>query len=273
MDLVESAGLDVSAWARFKGGKKKAAPNPKYCYQWAFVEPGRLVLLNLWHASLREKDGIISVSFNHRSKNQRNSKVNQRGVWTSRGRKFDLALQEAVKHQLQIRAIINEGKMRDSHDKNAKASHVQYRLLDPIPWFVGYYNFKTGDSTLIRGPLNGQFVDQFSVAAEPDSTVERRTFSGSTFVRNPAHRTNALARANGKCEYCGQSGFKMSNGKIFLETHHVVPLSENGLDSEYNVVAICANHHREAHHGDQQFKIREWLLNYLEQLKVHTSSI
>jgi hypothetical protein len=35
MDLVDAAGVDVSGWENFKGGKKKAASNPKYCYKWS----------------------------------------------------------------------------------------------------------------------------------------------------------------------------------------------------------------------------------------------
>ncbi|MGH8672363.1 MAG: HNH endonuclease, partial [Burkholderiales bacterium] len=31
--------------------------------------------------------------------------------------------------------------------------------------------------------------------------------------------------------------------------HHVAALSEGGADTDDNVVALCPNHHREAHHG------------------------
>jgi len=45
-DLVREAGVNVEDWANFKGDETKAATNPKYCYDWAFVEPGRVVVLN-----------------------------------------------------------------------------------------------------------------------------------------------------------------------------------------------------------------------------------
>ena len=32
MNLLDQAGVDVSAWALGKGGARKAASNPKYCY-------------------------------------------------------------------------------------------------------------------------------------------------------------------------------------------------------------------------------------------------
>jgi hypothetical protein len=28
--------------------------NPKYCYDWSFVELGKVVVLNLWHHSMKE---------------------------------------------------------------------------------------------------------------------------------------------------------------------------------------------------------------------------
>jgi 5-methylcytosine-specific restriction protein A len=55
----------------------------------------------------------------------------------------------------------------------------------------------------------------------------------------------------------------MANGKVYLETHHVVPLHENGEDSVNNVVALCPNHHREAHHGERRAEIRRLLLSKL----------
>jgi 5-methylcytosine-specific restriction protein A len=32
-----------------------------------------------------------------------------------------------------------------------------------------------------------------------------------------------------------------------LETHHIIPLSEEGEDIEENVIALCPNDHRRAH--------------------------
>ena len=58
----------------------------------------------------------------------------------------------------------------------------------------------------------------------------------------------------------------MANGKVYLETHHVVPLHEKGPDSVSNVVALCPNHHREAHHGKNRAQIREQLLAKLARL-------
>jgi predicted HNH restriction endonuclease len=50
-------------------------------------------------------------------------------------------------------------------------------------------------------------------------------------------------------------GFKTSRGPIYLETHHAIPLSLGGADTPDNVIALCPNHHREAHHGARKDEI------------------
>ena len=39
IDLVSAAGIDVSDWGKFAGGEKRAASNPRYCYEWSFLKP------------------------------------------------------------------------------------------------------------------------------------------------------------------------------------------------------------------------------------------
>jgi 5-methylcytosine-specific restriction protein A len=58
----------------------------------------------------------------------------------------------------------------------------------------------------------------------------------------------------------------MAGGGVYLETHHVVPLSEKGVDHERNVVALCPNDHREAHHGERRNAIRTQLLAMLAEV-------
>ena len=58
----------------------------------------------------------------------------------------------------------------------------------------------------------------------------------------------------------------MCDGGVYLETHHVIPLSEGGSDTQRNVAALCANHHREAHHGARAPEIRDFLLKKLAMI-------
>jgi 5-methylcytosine-specific restriction enzyme A len=165
------------------------------------------------------------------------------------------AIKSAIEKNLKIRIIILDGK------PSPKGSKVFKRSLDPVAWAVTAHDLKTGDCTLTRGA--DHFVDQFSVEQESPQKPERREVSGQAFIRSPVVRRNVLLRANGNCEWCGESGFAMAGGGIYLETHHVIPLSEEGLDLEKNVAALCPNHHREAHHGANKDEMRKKLLNRL----------
>ena len=42
---------------------------------------------------------------------------------------------------------------------------------------------------------------------------------------------------------------------MYLETHHVIPLANDGADSIDNVIALCANCHREGHHGARALEL------------------
>jgi 5-methylcytosine-specific restriction endonuclease McrA len=52
----------------------------------------------------------------------------------------------------------------------------------------------------------------------------------------------------GKCQVCGFT-FRMHNGDTYTEAHHLEELANSGLDISRNMLIICANHHRQFHHG------------------------
>jgi 5-methylcytosine-specific restriction endonuclease McrA len=155
---------------------------------------------------------------------------------------------------------------RDIYDPKSKASRMTLRLLDPEPWNVQKYDSQTGACRLVRGTVQ-LYVDQYTTP-EPKSPV-RREVSGKMWERDRRVRDVALARAKGRCEFCGEKGFRMAGGGIYLETHHVIPLSEKGSDHESNVVAVCPNDHREAHHGERRGEIRSRLLAILAEIYGH----
>jgi HNH endonuclease len=101
------------------------------------------------------------------------------------------------------------------------------------------------------------FVDQFSLTNAPEGEVQRRETTSIGFVRDSRVRIVALQRANGACEHCGEAGFTMKDGRIYLETHHVVSLAAGGADHVNNVIVLCPNHHREAHYGTEAEQLLE----------------
>lgn len=87
--------------------------------------------------------------------------------------------------------------------------------------------------------------------------ADRAKKSGFVFKRDTRVRKFVLNRAQGKCEYCKELGFKLNNGQHYLETHHIISLASQGADTLENVIALCANHHRQAHFGVVAVKLEK----------------
>jgi 5-methylcytosine-specific restriction protein A len=264
-ELVAAAGLNVTDWANYKKGAKSAASNPKYCYEWSFVEDERLVVLNLWHANMVEVDGVVQDTINMREyahsivrlRDNPLRRSEAKAVWEKRALKMDRAIQLASRKNLPVRVIVCEGDRRGAEYGDDEASHVHKRLLDPLPWRVKDYDWNTGDTTLVRETPSMGFIDQFSLAsAEEAQPAATRSVHGEVPVRSADVRHRVLLRAAGNCEFCNQPGFRTRAGQIYLETHHIVPLGEGGPDVATNVVALCPNDHRRAHFALDREDIR-----------------
>ncbi|MFI3330001.1 MAG: HNH endonuclease signature motif containing protein, partial [bacterium] len=73
----------------------------------------------------------------------------------------------------------------------------------------------------------------------------------SVYQRLPKVKEDTLDRAKGSCEVCGQPApFITKEGKPYLEVHHIIALSDEGIDHTSNTVALCPNCHRKMHYGD-----------------------
>jgi predicted HNH restriction endonuclease len=250
-DLVHDAGVDVSDWERTKGNSKSAALNPSYCFNYSFIGEKALVV-NLWHDKMVEEGGIVRYTFH-----PRRSIENATRKKLQLARHLDRTLRIAMTSSRPIRAIVISGTRKDA---GAKKTSVKRRLLDPIAWSVEAFDEVNDRCTLVRRKPQPSFIDQWD---EGTMYPKKKTVTSEVTERCPKIRRKALARANGYCQYCDTPGFTTSDGNIFLETHHVKPLSEGGPDTLDNVVALCPNHHREAHHGATQGSIRQQLLAYL----------
>lgn len=260
IDLVHQAGVDVSDWSNYKRGAENPGANPKYCYEWAFVQPETVVVLNLWYKSMVEAGGGIEQHFNFRDAAAQQERS---GARKARRRRMEEAVAQAYRLGLPVRVIVLDGNRRPVVETKAKPSRVSARLLDSVPWAVIKYNDTTGQFVLRRGAAASAYVDQFSLPEPPDGKSGKRDVTTTVHDRNPEVRRFALARAKGRCQLCGSPGFHLPDGRAFLETHHVIPLAESGADSASNVVALCPNHHREAHYGRDAKDIRQRLLKVL----------
>jgi hypothetical protein len=259
-DLVEAAGVDVSDWIASSNDARGYKANPKYCYEWSFIEPNRVVVLNLWYDQMDDEDGLIVQRNNFRQDAIANA---GKPIWVRRATKLDETLRIALKDNLPVRVIINDGRMRRQRDPSADPSRVIARELDPELWTITEYDWNTGAHAIARGILEQPFIDQFDVDQAEKDGPERRTGTTTSFVRDPEVRRKVLRRAAGRCEHCGDLGFRMASGSIYLETHHVIPLCEGGPDNVRNVAALCPNDHKKAHYSAEREDMRTSLLERL----------
>lgn len=80
------------------------------------------------------------------------------------------------------------------------------------------------------------------------------------FARDPKVRAAVLERAKGLCEFCGKPGFECYNGSRYLECHHIIALAKDGRDRMTNVIALCPDHHRQAHFGTKRQHLEEQMI-------------
>lgn len=284
MDLVAEAGIDVSPWALKQDGTAVGNPraNPKYCYEWAFGGGDQPSVVCVWHLSTTVDNGLITYEDNLRQhalsldriaitrENPPHVKSRARDQ-AARARRFDSLLQRAYRTRQPVRVVLLDGAPRAREELGWERSEVKFRELDTEPWYMHSYADDTGMLCLVRGvrlpepvalapvmPLP-EFVDQFSLPQAPG----RHDTSGTAINRSVAVRNAVLKRANGLCEYCGEPGFKTVLGSIYLETHHVISLSDDGPDQEWNVVGVCPTDHRRAHFSDERTAMQNFFLEFL----------
>jgi 5-methylcytosine-specific restriction enzyme A len=237
-DLLKKIGLDVSDW------KNRAVPaaNPKYCYNWVFVENKNLIVFNIWFEGIGKSGDEFHYYLNPKEGAKKES-----GLRKKRAEDMDAALELAWNSQIPVNVILLVERKFISEASAKGNARVAKRGLDTELWVVENYDTATGEAKITRN--NTIFVDQFSVIESKIDLPERVIREVGVYLRDPKIREKVRFRSAGKCEYCGVLGFKTSNGAIYVETHHVVPLSENGLDCVRNVAALCPDHHRQAHFG------------------------
>lgn len=281
MDLVEQAGIDVTSWRINRHGLRVKNPraNPKFCYEWSFGGDNEPIALCIWHSDIyvdpvqdqiywdgNLRDFAIKLEKRENDPDASNTVKSRARSQGQRARKFDEQIKQAFIMERPIRVIILNGQHSSKTSAGESTAKVKFRQLDVSPWHVQSYAVQSGKFRMLRSTSIGkpnEFFDQFKA----EEVATRKESMTSPFIRSPDVRSAVLRRAGGICEYCGEKGFTMANGGIYLETHHVIPLSEKGADHCSNVVAICADDHRKAHHSVARDSMRELLLAKLQSFK------
>lgn len=276
MDIVSAAGISVDAWAVKKdgGAAHNARSNPTHVYEWAFGGDQEPTLLCIWHRSLTISDDQIRledcvrdyalhldrIAIDQTEQSEVKSRARSQA---KRARKFDGMVQRAFRKAQPVRVVLLKGQHTDAAKLGWASSQVETRLLDSEPWYVHEYRNDDGAFRLVRSirpkkesaepaPNSAPVYDALNdLGAPPPGNLSPVRIQGtaSSFQRDDAVREFVRARAKGFCEYCNAAGFPLPDGKRYIETHHVIWLSEGGPDMASNVIALCANHHREVHFG------------------------
>jgi len=132
MDLVAAAGVDVAPWAQSKKGPVLVpASNPAYCYEWAFVQLGQVVVLNLWHDQIDELNGQLSSVLNLRAWAEKlrtwsELRPSQCSVGLGRAKRMEKAIAYAYENQLPIRVIVGaaQGATRRTRTRRPRRSRA-----------------------------------------------------------------------------------------------------------------------------------------------------
>jgi 5-methylcytosine-specific restriction endonuclease McrA len=130
--------------------------------------------------------------------------------------------------------------------------------------------YRAHSAALILHAYSAEFAEAAEVAkalgedilspprrARTDAESQRlvRARSGAVYRRDAKVRAKVLEIAKGRCECCSEEGFLTEAGERYLETHHVVGVSERGPDTADNIVAVCPSCHRKAHFAADRIEI------------------
>jgi len=256
MSLLQKAGVDVSGWYETKGAP---AANPKFCYNWTFLEPGELVVFSLWHRALRAEGNDVICKLGPRKPTE--LAPNKESIWKRRSDQMVGNLRWAFEQKIPLMALVSDGKELDVNDENPKASSVKLRKLDDTPWAVVEYNYETRTARLVRGAAP---VDSTSLPVDPSALrwegEERQRYVRHRRREDRARRAKiaeTIAKNGGRllCEVvnCGFD-FHARYGEIgegFADVHHLELLHKTPKDGRAidlsRLAVVCANCHRMIH--------------------------
>jgi len=108
-------------------------------------------------------------------------------------------------------------------------------------------------------------IDDLNVWPSGIIAPEKTYRVSTSYSRDSKIRSFVINRAKGRCEYCGEQGFLMADGKNhYLEAHHIISLADEGEDTVENVIALCPKHHREAHFGANRTTLETEMVRLLK---------
>ncbi len=98
--------------------------------------------------------------------------------------------------------------------------------------------------------------EKFGPPVYKPETVPKTILSKSGKYQRDIHKSKkSIANSSFKCNLDEKHvSFETKSGKMYMEAHHLIPLSKqkefsNSLDVDANIICLCPNCHRKLHHG------------------------
>lgn len=241
-DLLQQIDISTDAWLTKENSEEvdNVKANPNYCYNWSFGSIQEGFALCIWHGTLELNDGEVVFSENLRELSRQlqdaarqatkeTGKRTRSITQAARARAFDDALNVCYARALPVSVILTEGDRRSREELGTSSSHVLYRSLDPIKWYVHSYDNSTGTARMVRGILppgvaaETTGVENFEDTGPPDDVQQRAI----KIRRGQAKfRERLLSAYSRTCAITGCSIVEL------LEAAHIQPHAE---EPNYNV--------------------------------------
>lgn len=286
-DVVKEAGIDVAPWHEGKGDfRTNPKFCYRWAFEGETVVLLSLWFRNfsevdgVWTCSGNARQDQMEREAQG-SDHWDSAVRNRTKRWAMSAYQMDEVMKHAFRKKLPVRVCIVDSK--DTQTSELEASTADYRTLDPVPWSLTY-DMMSGDFKVVRGVitqnpsgatkqpvavddmdaaiLEADEADNLPAITEQsygvgvvDQFIDVKTPSDPVLVekwereRSAKVRQQVMLRSKGHCEWCGELGFVTRSGEIYLESHHIVPLSRDGADHISNVIALCPNDHRKAHYS------------------------
>ena len=248
--------------------------------------PGEINITRLDAAARDHVDGVTVVWFANHPRNPsqafvvgwyRNARVYRRSQFLGT-REYRMAcavgdatlLSEDVREFLVPHRRSIEGTTRGygyGHSSIWYADAASRGFLDSVTEYMAHVDLVAKPDGQFRVERVEDAINDLDDPRIGNEAPGRRGFSGTFIVRDNRVRAQVIRRSKGSCEYCGEAGFKKADGSRFVEAHHIISLAQQGPDTMENVIALCPNHHREAHFGADAQRLESRFLAILAKIR------
>jgi 5-methylcytosine-specific restriction protein A len=202
-------------------------------------------------------------------------KVSKRNGFRDQKRILDLAISQKIPAYGLICTAKDASATVRTIQKINHRELVKLELIRNGDYYFAVHRERIPFKYLVRSSqkkLQNTGVNDLNFESGFDGPVDRAYQTTFAFKRNPKVRKQVLLRANGCCEFCGEKGFPQSNDTFYVETHHIIALANEGADSLLNVIALCPNHHREAHFGTRALELENDFIRIVAKRQMESQS-